>query len=81
MAVQDVICSSFVPINYMMASNSSTEQDKRLNAFGSGHGEGAFFVWCDGSVRQLLLNSTADLPLFQLLCRPNDGQPVAVPLE
>jgi prepilin-type N-terminal cleavage/methylation domain-containing protein len=80
-AVQDVICSSSVPINYMMTSTSQTEQDKRLNAFGSGHGDGAFFVWCDGSVRQLSLNSTASLSLFQLLCRPNDGQAIAVPLE
>ncbi len=81
MAVQDVICSSFVPINYTMASASSTEQDKRLNAFGSGHGDGAFFVWCDGSVRQLSLNSTATLPTFQLLCRPNDGQVITGPVE
>ena len=80
-AVQDVICSSSVPINYTMVSNSKTEQDKRLNAFGSGHGDGAFFVWCDGSVRQLALNSTASLSLFQLLCRPNDGQAIGVPLE
>jgi prepilin-type N-terminal cleavage/methylation domain-containing protein len=81
MAVQDVICSSSVPINYRMVANSTTEQDKRLNAFGSGHGDGAFFVWCDGSVRQLTLNSTANLPLFQLLCRPNDGQVIGAPVE
>jgi prepilin-type N-terminal cleavage/methylation domain-containing protein/prepilin-type processing-associated H-X9-DG protein len=73
-AVQDVICSSSVPINYMMSSNSQTEQDKRLNAFGSGHGDGAMFAWCDGSVRQLSLTTTASLPLLQLLCRPSDGQ-------
>ena len=81
MAVQDVILSSAVPINYTMATNSKTEQDKRLNAFGSGHGDSAFFVWCDGSVRQLSLTSTASLSLFQLLCRPNDGQAIGVPLE
>jgi prepilin-type N-terminal cleavage/methylation domain-containing protein len=74
MAIQDVLCSSAVPINYTMRSASRSEQDKRLNAFGSGHGDGAFFAWCDGSVRQLSLNSSADLGLFQLLCRPNDGQ-------
>ena len=80
-AVQDLICSSSVPINYTMISNSKTEQDKRLNAFGSGHGDSAFFVWCDGSVRQLSLTGTASLSLFQLLCRPNDGQAIGVPLE
>jgi hypothetical protein len=32
-------------------------------------------------VRQLTLNSTANLPLFQLLCRPNDGQGITVPLD
>ena len=79
MGVQDVICSSAVPINYRMASSASSEQDRRLNAFGSGHAGGATFVWCDGSVRSLALESTADLPVFQLLCRPNDGQVVGVP--
>jgi prepilin-type processing-associated H-X9-DG protein len=78
-AVQDVICSSLVPINYMMRSAARSEQDRRLNAFGSGHAGGASFVWCDGSVRSLTLENTSDLPVFQLLCRPNDGQTVGVP--
>lgn len=81
MAVQDVICSSWVPINYTMTSASQSEQDKRLNAFGSGHGEGAVFLWCDGSVRQLTLSSTASLSIFQLLCRPNDGQSISQLIE
>ena len=76
MAVQDVICSSFVPINYAMTSAAKTEQDKRLNAFGSAHDGGAYFVWCDGSVRMLTLEGTSDLSVLQLLCRPNDGQTV-----
>jgi prepilin-type N-terminal cleavage/methylation domain-containing protein/prepilin-type processing-associated H-X9-DG protein len=76
MAIQDVLCSSAVPINYMMTSNSRSEQDKRLNAFGSGHGGGAYFVWCDGSVRMLTFESSSDLGVFQLLCRPNDGQTI-----
>ena len=78
-AVQDVICSSLVPINYRMRSAARSEQDRRLNAFGSGHAGGASFVWCDGSVRSLNLENTSDLPVFQLLCRPNDGQTVWVP--
>jgi len=78
-AVQDVICSSFVPINFTMTANVRSQQDQRLNAFGSGHsGGGAFFVWCDGSVRLLTLESTADLTTLQLFSRPNDGQVVTV---
>jgi len=77
-AVQDLICSTSVPINFRMTANTRPQQDQRLNAFGSGHGTGAFFVWCDGSVRLLTLESTADLTLLQLLSRPNDGQAVTI---
>jgi prepilin-type N-terminal cleavage/methylation domain-containing protein len=79
MAVQDLIGSASVPINYTMTTNTQAEQDKRLNAFGSGHGSGAFFAWCDGSVRMLSLETTADLTVLQLLARPNDGRVVEVP--
>jgi prepilin-type N-terminal cleavage/methylation domain-containing protein/prepilin-type processing-associated H-X9-DG protein len=76
MAVQDVLCSAFVPINFMMSSSSRSQQDQRLNAFGSAHDGGCYFVWCDGSVRMLTLESTSDLGVFQLLCRPSDGETV-----
>ena len=78
MAVQDLMCSSSVPINYMMSSTSQTDKDKRLNAFGSGHPTGANFVWCDGSVKLLVLESTGTLPTLQALSRPNDGEPGGV---
>jgi prepilin-type N-terminal cleavage/methylation domain-containing protein/prepilin-type processing-associated H-X9-DG protein len=74
MGVQDILCSTNVPINFMMSSSSRSQQDQRLNAFGSGHQGGAQFAWCDGSVRMLTLESTADLPMLQLLSRPDDGQ-------
>ncbi|MFM1905104.1 MAG: hypothetical protein RLZZ440_3004 [Planctomycetota bacterium] len=75
MAVQDLMGSSSVPINFKMSSTSQTDKDRRLNAFGSGHPTGANFVWCDGSVRLLTLESTATLPILQGLCRPSDGEP------
>jgi prepilin-type N-terminal cleavage/methylation domain-containing protein/prepilin-type processing-associated H-X9-DG protein len=75
MAVQDLMGSSAVPINFSMSSTSQTDKDRRINAFGSGHPTGANFVWCDGSVRLLTLESTATLPILQGLCRPSDGEP------
>ena len=50
--------SSRVKINYSTPDDASshtsyTYHDLRMNAFGSGHGDGANFVFCDGSVHYL----------------------------
>lgn len=51
-----VFCSSAVPINSSAASftasaNDIGAQDRRFNAWGSGHVGGVCFAFCDGSVR------------------------------
>jgi prepilin-type N-terminal cleavage/methylation domain-containing protein/prepilin-type processing-associated H-X9-DG protein len=82
-APQDYFGGALVPINYTIPKSFSdpppfSEQDNRLNAFGSNHATGANFVFGDGSVRFLTLTSTSELPTLNLLCRPTDGQVVTV---
>lgn len=87
--LQDIMGGAFAPINYKLPWNSSlqgapttqnawfTFMDQRLSAFGSGHSNGANFVFCDGSVK-FIANSLPQTTLT-LLCVRNDGLPVAIP--
>ncbi len=81
-AIQDVLCSAWVPVNYrlssMVTASFSSATDDRQNAFGSQHPGGANMVFADGSVRFVTLVDTADLPVLQRIMRPNDGQPGGV---
>ena len=81
-AIQDVLGSAWVPVNYrvpsLVTASSTAATDDRQNAFGSQHPGGANMVFADGSVRLVTLVDTADLPVLQKIMRPNDGQPGGV---
>ena len=81
-AMQDVLASAWVPVNYrlpgMVTSSFNASTDDRQNAFGSRHPGGANMVFADGSVRFITLVDTADLPVLQRIMRPADGQPGGV---
>ena len=68
--------SSMEPINFnagncgTIASGYSC-QDRRLNAWGSGHPSGATFVFCDGSAR-FMSDSTSTITLSSLSTRAGD---------
>jgi prepilin-type N-terminal cleavage/methylation domain-containing protein/prepilin-type processing-associated H-X9-DG protein len=83
-APQDYIFSTPVPVNYLLAPGTQTgapnfPEDLRVCAFGSGHANGANFVFADGSVRFLTLVSTSDLPLLQALSTRSGGEVVTPP--
>jgi prepilin-type N-terminal cleavage/methylation domain-containing protein/prepilin-type processing-associated H-X9-DG protein len=73
---QDHLADSSNPIN---SSAAAIGNDARLNNFGSGHGGGANFVMCDGTVRFVTLIEVNGIITLQRLTVPNDGNPVALP--
>jgi hypothetical protein len=80
----DFFAGSVVPVNYTIPNNMRGNvvfSRLRLNAFGSGHGSGgAGFVFCDGSVRMLAIESdVGSLQVFDRLTNPRDGQSVTLP--
>ena len=83
-AGQDCLGSTCVPLNYTLAPGTQTgypnyPEDNRVAAFGSGHTNGANFVYCDGSVRFLTLGSVGDLPTYQALSTRAGGEVVNTP--
>ncbi|MGF1578595.1 MAG: DUF1559 domain-containing protein [Gemmataceae bacterium] len=68
---QDHLGDSFYPIN---SSAAFIGEQRRMCNFGSGHGRGANFVRCDGSVQFLTLTSASDLETLQRLSRRSDGE-------
>ncbi len=81
-AAQDHIGSTPVPVNYTIpvgTTLSNASKDPRICAFGSGHPNGANFVFCDGSVRFLTATSAGDLPTYQALSTRNGGEVVPSP--
>jgi prepilin-type N-terminal cleavage/methylation domain-containing protein/prepilin-type processing-associated H-X9-DG protein len=83
LAVQDCIGSTRVPVNYLCPPGSNPNSflvtDPRVCAFGSGHANGANFLFCDGSVRFVTLTSTADLPTLQALSTRHGGEVTSAP--
>jgi prepilin-type N-terminal cleavage/methylation domain-containing protein/prepilin-type processing-associated H-X9-DG protein len=82
-AVQDYLGSTRVPLNYRCPVGSNpkdfTVTDPRVAAFGSGHTNGANFVFCDGSVRFLTFGSTGDLPTYQAMSTRAGGEVIVTP--
>jgi prepilin-type N-terminal cleavage/methylation domain-containing protein len=71
-----LFCSSAVGINnmvnaYSAQSNDVAAQDRRYNGWGSGHPEGACFLFCDGSVR-FINEMISPITLTRLSTRKGD---------
>jgi prepilin-type N-terminal cleavage/methylation domain-containing protein/prepilin-type processing-associated H-X9-DG protein len=68
--------STMVPLNYMYPDRpcSYALSDPKLNAFGSGHVNGANFAFADGSVH--FLNDNIPLPIYQALSTRAGGETI-----
>jgi hypothetical protein len=74
-----LFCSSVVPINSQVAHfttspNNIAAQDRRYNAWGSGHPGVACFAFCDGSVH--VFSDTLNLITLSRLSNRAGGEPV-----
>jgi prepilin-type N-terminal cleavage/methylation domain-containing protein/prepilin-type processing-associated H-X9-DG protein len=83
-AGQDCLGSTCVPVNFTLPPGTvlgspAFPEDNRVAAFGSGHTNGANFVFCDGSVRFLTAGSTSSLPMYQALSTRAGGEVVNTP--
>lgn len=83
-AGEDVLGSTCAPLNYTLAPGTQTgppnyPEDDRGAAFGSGHTNGANFLYCDGSVHFLTLTSVGNLPLYQALSTRAGNEVVTTP--
>ena len=88
LAAGDVLLSAFAPVNFRLAQNFANRSlltppansatafqayyDQRLNAFGSAHPGGAFFLFCDAGVR--FIWEDADPSIMNALST-RDGNP------
>jgi prepilin-type processing-associated H-X9-DG protein len=82
--------SAYAPLNYLIPNDftegasmvpPATDynsylpyNDRRLNAYGSLHGNGANFALADGSVR--FIGDSIPQAVLRLLCIRNDGEPI-----
>ncbi len=64
-------------VMWWIDQTNSTINGSNPQAFSSNHGNGAFFVFCDGSVH--FISSTADIATLRFLAGRNDGVIVEVP--
>jgi prepilin-type N-terminal cleavage/methylation domain-containing protein len=74
-AVTDVTESAFAPLNYLvgsLATDPTTAVNMRINAWGSGHTNGANFARADGSI-SFIVNGIPQAVLL-LLAQRADGQ-------
>jgi prepilin-type processing-associated H-X9-DG protein len=80
-AGQDYLGSTCVPLNYTLPPGTVTgypnyPEDDRVAAFGSGHTNGANFVFCDGSVHFLTTAGTGNLANYNALSTRAGGEVV-----
>jgi prepilin-type N-terminal cleavage/methylation domain-containing protein/prepilin-type processing-associated H-X9-DG protein len=83
-AVQDYLGSTRMPLNYNLGNLGITaptqsQTDQRVSAFGSGHTNGANFVFCDGSVRFVSNGDTSNLANYQALSTRSGGEVATLP--